>query len=72
MLVVAALGITIIAGLVKLFQGNYISTPLAISILWAMYNIIPPALVRATVPSALHAAPVVPMHVHDQLVAAHG
>ncbi|KAK9803849.1 hypothetical protein WJX73_008180 [Symbiochloris irregularis] len=45
MLVVFGLGITVIAGLVKLFQGSYISTPLAISILWALYNIIPPALV---------------------------
>ena len=40
-----ALGVTIIAGLVKLFSARYISTPLAISILWALYNIVPPALV---------------------------
>ena len=45
-LVVLALGATILAGLIKLFHGTYISTPLAISILWAIYNIIPPALVR--------------------------
>ena len=44
-LVFAALGVTIIAGLVKLFTATYVSTPLAISVLWALYNIVPPALV---------------------------
>ena len=44
--VFTALGASIIAGLIKLFSATYISTPLAISILWALYNIIPPCLVR--------------------------
>ena len=46
-LVFIALGVTIIAGLIKLFSATYISTPLSISILWALYNIIPPSLVRS-------------------------
>lgn len=45
-LVAIALGASIIAGMVKLFNGSFISTPLAISVLWAIYNIIPPLLVR--------------------------
>ena len=44
-LVCVALAASILAGLIKLFQGTYISTPLAISVLWAIYNIIPPLLV---------------------------
>ena len=52
-LTVIALGASIIAGMVKLFHGSYISTPLAISVLWALYNIIPPLLV-GHVPPGFH------------------
>ena len=48
-LVFIALGATIVAGLIKLFSATYISTPLSISILWALYNIIPPSLVSFSV-----------------------
>ena len=51
-LTVIALGASILAGLIKLFHGAYISTPLAISVLWAIYNIIPPLLVRPLQPFA--------------------
>jgi len=44
-LTAAALAASAIAGAVKLFTGPTVASPLAISVLWALYGLVPPFLV---------------------------